>query len=172
MPQLKLMWFESLFMSLEVGLILVCTSLHTPISGAKPYHKHIWEDHFCALWGKDNVFLCRVEDSDSPCLERTTLAGCWRQRAEFTERTILLQRMNIQKDGLLQCGRFAFICIQVDELIFWLSAALHPGWIQSRAYCSLPDSNFLHNYKITSLLIISPRFEVSVINLRLVSYQP
>lgn len=49
--QLKLQtWIESLFMSLEVGLVLVSTSLQTlPFWSVAIYHKHIWEDHFCVL---------------------------------------------------------------------------------------------------------------------------
>lgn len=79
--------------------------------------------------------------------------------------------MNIQQKGLLQRGRFAFIYIEVDELIFWLEVTLHLGWILPWAYCFLPDSSFLHNYKIISLLIISQKCKISLINERLLFYQ-
>lgn len=71
--QLKLQtWIESLFMSLEVGLVLVSTSLQTlPFWSVAIFHKHIWEDHFCVLYrGKDNEFLCQVEEGASPCFRK------------------------------------------------------------------------------------------------------
>lgn len=65
---------------------------------------------------------------------------------------------------LLQRESFAFIYIEVDELILWLEVTLHLSWISPWAYCCLPDSSFLYNYKIMRLFIMSPRFEIRIIN--------
>lgn len=123
--------------------------------------------------GKDNEFLCQVEEGDSHCFQKygrqhwhgagsrgqSSLKGqvCYR---EWTQ---LRKKKGKKNCLLLQRESFAFIYIEVDELILWLEVTLHLSWILPEAYCCLPDSSFLYNYKIMSLFIMSRRFEISVI---------
>ncbi len=58
-------------MSLEVGLVLVSTSLQTPSFSERSHTTNTFEKTTSASSvGKDNEFLCQVEEGDSPCFQK------------------------------------------------------------------------------------------------------
>lgn len=154
--QLKLKtWTKSLFMSLEVGLILVSTSLQTPQCWSEAIPQtHLRIPLLRPLGGKDNEFLCQVEEGASPCFQKHNR----QHRGQSSPKGQIYYR-----EWTGGCS-FALICIEVDELILWLDVTLHLSSIVPSAYCRLPDSNFLYNYKIMRLLIMSKRFEIRAKN--------
>lgn len=175
-PPLKLKTgIESLFMSLEVGLVLVSTSLQTlPLWSVAIPQTHLRRPLLRPLGGKDNEFLCQVEEGDSPCFQkynRQHWLGAGDRGQSSLKGQICYREWTCSGNVLLQRESFAFIYIEVDELIVWLEITLHLSWISPEAYCYLPDSNFLYNYKIMRLLIMSQRFEINVINGRLIFYR-